>query len=112
MLQKPFEDRICISENLTSKHRLLFAKHPHGNYHLLVATKEPQKQNEILDLNDFQAALIALKAVEDRNTGKAFMYFEPYAIMNHKHLNVIPVDSLLGGKIPINVRVLEAMKRA
>ena len=44
------------------------------------------------------------------------MYFNgglfPYVSLNHKHLQVIPIDSLLCGKIPIEECVVEAMERA
>ena len=39
---KPFESGICIEENLTTNHRLLFNKYPARKQHLLVITKEPE----------------------------------------------------------------------
>ena len=114
MLLKPFEDGICINENLTRKHRLLFAKYPKGKHHVLIATKEPNRQNETLtlDLEDFKAVLTAMKSLGN----ESLMYFNggqnPYAKLHHKHMNVLPVESLIGGKIPINERVMDSMKSA
>jgi ATP adenylyltransferase/5',5'''-P-1,P-4-tetraphosphate phosphorylase II len=59
VLLKPFEDGICIEEDLTLKHRLLFSKFPDGKKHLLIATKEPEKQSDMLNVRDFEAILIA-----------------------------------------------------
>lgn len=39
---KPFESGICIEENLTKKHRLIFNKYPARKHHVLVITKEPE----------------------------------------------------------------------
>jgi ATP adenylyltransferase/5',5'''-P-1,P-4-tetraphosphate phosphorylase II len=67
-----------------------------------------------LNVHDFEAALIAMKALS--NNGKCMMYFNgglyPYVSLNHKHLQVIPIDSLIYGKIPIEECIMEAMERA
>ena len=67
---KPFEAGICIEENLTSKHRLIFNKFPARKNHILVITKEPERQSMRLKTDDFRAALIALKTLDE-----AFMYY-------------------------------------
>lgn len=40
---KPFESGICIEENLTQRHRLIFNKFPARKHHVLVITKEPER---------------------------------------------------------------------
>ena len=108
---KPFESGICIEENLTSKHRLLFNKFPARNCHVLVITKEPENQGNRLNTTDFMAALVALKTLDE-----AFMYYNSGptagASQNHKHMHVIPVKSLTNNKIPIHDRVMDALQRA
>jgi ATP adenylyltransferase/5',5'''-P-1,P-4-tetraphosphate phosphorylase II len=37
---EPFEEGICIKDNLTRTHRLLFNKYPGREYHVLIVTKE------------------------------------------------------------------------
>ena len=39
---EPFEEGICIDDNLTKTHRLIFNKYPSRKYHLLVITKEKE----------------------------------------------------------------------
>ena len=41
---KPFESGICVEENLTTHHRLIFNKFPARKHHVLVITKEPERQ--------------------------------------------------------------------
>ena len=41
---KPFESGICIEETLTTQHRLIFNKFPAYKHHVLVITKEPERQ--------------------------------------------------------------------
>ena len=62
---KPFETGICIEENLTANHRLLFNKHPARKHHVLVITKEPEQQGSRLNTKDFMAALVAMKSLDD-----------------------------------------------
>ena len=40
---EPFEEGICLEDNLTKSHRLIFNKYPSRAYHLLVITKEKEK---------------------------------------------------------------------
>ena len=62
---KPFENGICIEENLTTNHRLLFNKFPARRHHVLVVTKEPESQANRLNTKDFMAALVALKTLDE-----------------------------------------------
>ena len=39
---EPFEEGICIDDNLTKSHRLIFNKYPARKNHLLVITKEKE----------------------------------------------------------------------
>ena len=85
---------------------------------MLIATKEPNRQNEILtlELEDFKAVLTAMKSLEIKGGSQSLMYFNggqnPYAKLFHKHMSVLPIESLIGGKIPINERVMDSMKSA
>ena len=50
---EPFEEGICIRDNLTKTHRLLFNKYPSRQYHVLVITKEKENQGDLLNALDF-----------------------------------------------------------
>lgn len=105
---KPFEAGICIEESLTPHHRLIFNKFPARKHHLLVITKEPERQSSRLNKRDFEAALLALKSLDE-----AFLYYNAGEIagasQDHKHMQIIPVSSLQNGKIPIQDRVMDAL---
>ena len=70
MFLKPFEAGICIEESLTSHHRLIFNKFPVRKHHVLVITKEPEPQASRLNQRDFEAALLAMKSLDE-----AFLYY-------------------------------------
>ena len=55
---------------MTTHHRLIFNKFPARKHHVLVITKEPERQQTRLNTSDFKAALIALKTLDE-----AFMYY-------------------------------------
>ena len=61
-------------------------------------------------MKDFEAALIAMKALD----GFIFYNSGPLAgaSQSHKHIQVVPMSSLTNKKIPINDRVMDAMKRS
>ena len=40
---KPFEEGICIEEDLTKSHRLIFNKYVARKHHVLVITKEQER---------------------------------------------------------------------
>ena len=108
---KPFEHGICIEENFTQNHRLIFNKFPARKLHVLVITKEPEPQTSKLNTSDFKAALLALQTL-----GDSFMYYNSGptagASQDHKHMQVIPIQSLPNKKIPIHDRVIDALTRA
>ena len=106
---EPFEEGICIRDNLTKTHRLLFNKYPSRKYHVLIITKEKELQGDLLNERDFEAQILTMRALDGvvyYNAGQA-----SGASQDHKHLQCIPITSLPYKKIPINERVMEAMKR-
>jgi sulfate adenylyltransferase (ADP) / ATP adenylyltransferase len=106
---EPFEEGICIDDNLTKSHRLIFNKYPARKNHLLVITKEKEAQGDLLNWRDFEASLLTMKALD------GFVFYNSNSIsgasQQHKHMQVVPVTSLPGGKIPINQKVMETIKR-
>ena len=106
---EPFEEGICIDDNLTKTHRLLFNKYPAWVYHVLVITKEKEKQGDVINQRDFEASLLAMITLD------GFLYYNSSPISGasqpHKHLQVIPISSLPNRRIPINERVMDAIKR-
>ena len=82
---EPFEPGICIEENLTQNHRLIFNKFPARKHHVLVITKEPESQSKRLNTSDFMASLLALKTLDE-----SFMYYNSNSIsgasQDHKHM--------------------------
>jgi ATP adenylyltransferase len=61
---EPFEEGICIDDQLTKTHRLLFNKFPSRPHHVLIVTKDKEKQGDLLNIRDLEASLIAMKAVD------------------------------------------------
>ena len=107
---EPFEEGICIDDNLTKTHRLLFNKYPSRKNHVLVVTKEREMQGDLLNWRDFEASLLAMRALD------GFIFYNSNSIsgasQQRKHLQVVPVKSLPLGKIPINQKIMETMKKA
>jgi ATP adenylyltransferase/5',5'''-P-1,P-4-tetraphosphate phosphorylase II len=83
---EPFEEGICIRDSLTKTHRLLFNKYPARPYHVLVITKERQKQGELLNTSDFEAAMLVMRAFGNN----ALLFYNSSLIsgasQEHKHL--------------------------
>lgn len=81
---EPFEEGICIDDNLTQTHRLIFNKFPVRDHHVLVITKEKEKQSDLLNARDFEASLIAMKSLD----GILFYNSGPLAgaSQSHKHI--------------------------
>jgi ATP adenylyltransferase len=107
---EPFEDGICIEDNLSKTHRLIFNKYPSRKHHVLVITKEREQQGDLLNVRDFEASIKAMKALD----GFLFYNSDPVAgaSESHKHLQVIPVSSLPNKRIPINEKVVDTIKRS
>jgi len=108
---EPFEDGICVCDNLTKTHRLLFNKYPCREHHVLVVTKHREQQGELLNFEDFKASLIVLRAFQ--SNAVVFYNSSPTAgaSQSHKHLQVMPVASIPGKKVPINERAMETLSR-
>ena len=66
--EPPFENGAYIDE-LTDTHRLIFNKFSVCERHVIVITKEFQKQIDPLDIDDFKASCIAMVSLN------AFMFF-------------------------------------
>jgi ATP adenylyltransferase len=79
---------MCVEESLTSKHRLLFWKKALRPNHLVIITKEPERQTERLNVEDFKAMLIGMRSLED-----SFCYFNSGVNagqqQNHKHFSLL-----------------------
>ena len=81
---EPFEEGICIEDELTKSHRLIFNKIPVRQYQSFIVTKEREKQSELLNIKDIEASLVAMVALEGfvfYNSGK-----RAGASQDHKHL--------------------------
>ena len=100
---EPFEKGIMIDDNFTKTHRLMFSKFPQRPYHCLVATKEREPQTTPLSIEDFEATLKTMKALD------GFAYFNCGTIAGssvpHKHCQIIPLKSLSQGRLLIDDQV-------
>ena len=78
--------------------------------HLLIITKAKKQQTDLLNKEDFEAVCITMRAMDE-----SFAFYNAGEIagasQNHKHIQVIPLDSIPGKQIPIDARVREAMAR-
>lgn len=88
--EPPFEHGAYIDE-ITDTHRMIFNKFSVCERHVIVITKEFQKQIDPLDIDDFKASVIAMVSLN------AFMFFNSGfnsgASIMHKHMQVIPYNS-------------------
>ena len=84
----------------------MFNKFPILSNHLLVISKEFEPQNHKLNITDFEAVLIGMKALE---TGVSYMNcgINAGASQPHKHLQVIPESELriTGGRLPLTLAI-------
>jgi len=89
---EPFEKGICIEDNLTKTHRLIFNKYPVLDQHLLIVTKEKEKQQDLLNVKDFEAILLTMKSMS------GFSYYNSSekagASQSHKHMQFVAYDSM------------------
>jgi len=87
----PFENGAFIDE-ITDSHSLVYNKFSVVPRHSIVITKEFERQIDPLNIEDFKAAAIVNTAL------KAFMFFNSGfnsgASIMHKHLQIIPYDSM------------------
>lgn len=102
----PFERKVCEKNYLASlskTHALIYNKFPLVPSHVLVITKEMERQTSFINRNDFYAALKVLQAMD------CFVFFNGGAAagssQRHKHLQAIPLDSFPNSKMPLNALV-------
>ena len=62
---KPFEPGLCIEDDLTAKHTLLFNKFPVRRNHVLIITKEKRQQTDLLNQSDFEAICLTMKSLDE-----------------------------------------------
>lgn len=87
----PFEPGIFICD-LDSDYRLLFNKFYISKGHTLIVTKKFEEQNKQLTLRDFEVIQLVMRdmnAVVFFNSGPESGFSQP-----HKHIQVIPVESM------------------
>ena len=87
----PFENGAYIDE-VTDSHCLIFNKFSVCDRHVIIVTKEFEKQIDPLNIEDFKATCIAMVSLN------AFMFFNSGfnsgASIMHKHMQVIPYSSM------------------
>ena len=91
--------------DLLHRHRLIYNKFCVCDNHVLVITKEFEHQLDPLNNEDFRAALATCKALDGMlyfNCG-----FNSGASIPHKHLQIIPYESLYGGILPFEEAALQ-----
>ena len=105
----PFAKEQCAMiyiESLSETHALLYNKFPLVPYHVLVVTKEFEKQMSLINQADFEAALKVMKALD------SFMFFnggpDAGASQEHKHLQAIPYSSFPNQTIPLDALIAVA----
>ena len=90
----PFPQGSFIDE-VTDTHSLIFNKFSVCDRHVIVITKEFEKQIDPLNIDDFKASAIVMASMN------AFMFFNSGfnsgASIMHKHMQVIPYDSMGDG---------------
>lgn len=96
-----------ISE-LTETHRLVFNKFSVCDNHVIVITKEFEKQTDPVTFDDFHASLMVMRSLN------AFVFYNSGynsgASIMHKHLQLIPYESLADGILPVEEAVKSEIK--
>ncbi len=102
----PFAKEHCSKiyiESLSETHALLYNKFPLVPFHVLVVTKEFEKQMSLISEADFEAALKVMKALD------CFVFFNggpnAGASQEHKHLQAIPYSSFPNQTIPLDALI-------
>jgi len=87
----PFENGAYIGE-VTETHHLIFNKFSVCERHVIIITKDFEKQIDPLNIDDFKASAMVMASM------KAFMFFNSGynsgASIMHKHMQVIPYESM------------------
>ncbi len=99
----PFEQGICIDDDFTKHHRLLYNKFPARIGHLLITTKEFREQKAPVTQQDFEAMLKVLSLY------KGFVFFNSGPVagasQKHKHYQYIKTASLPHSVIPVQTLI-------
>lgn len=109
---EPFENGAFIDE-ITETHSLIFNKFSVCERHVIVITKEFARQIDPLDIEDFKASCITMRSLN------AFMFFNSGfnsgASIMHKHMQIIPYDSMeadgISTFIPVEQEALAYIKQ-
>jgi ATP adenylyltransferase len=99
---EPFEPGAFIDE-VTETHSLIFNKFSVCDQHVIVITKDFEKQIDPLNIDDFKATSIVMASMN------AFMFFNSGfnsgASIMHKHMQIIPYSSI-EGVVPVEQAAL------
>ncbi|MBW4576891.1 MAG: phosphorylase [Aphanothece sp. CMT-3BRIN-NPC111] len=95
----PYEEDLFVAD-ISDTHLCLLNKFNVVEHHLLIVTRAFEEQEDLLNLQDFEAMWIALAAIDGLvfyNSGKA-----AGASQRHKHLQLVPLPLIPDGeRIPI-----------
>ncbi|MCL2932043.1 MAG: phosphorylase [Trichodesmium sp. MAG_R03] len=102
----PYEENLFVAD-ISRTHLCLLNKYNVVDYHLLIVTREFEKQENLLNLQDFQALGSCMGEFEGLafyNSGKI-----AGASQRHRHLQVVPLPMVPDGKkIPIDRAIATA----
>lgn len=102
----PYEEDLFVAD-ISTTHLCLLNKYNVVDYHLLIVTREFEEQENLLNLQDFQALASCMGEFEGLafyNSGKT-----AGASQRHKHLQIVPLPMVPGGeKIPIDRAIATA----
>ena len=102
----PYEENLFVAD-ISRTHLCLLNKYNVVDYHLLIVTREFEKQENLLNLQDFQALGSCMREFEGLafyNSGKI-----AGASQRHRHLQVLPLPMVPDGKkIPIDRAIATA----
>ncbi|MGD1805882.1 ATP adenylyltransferase family protein [Dapis sp. BLCC M126] len=102
----PYEEDLFVAD-ISRTHLCLLNKYNVVDYHLLIVTREFEEQENLLNLQDFQALAGCMGEFEGLafyNSGKT-----AGASQRHKHLQIVPLPMIPDGeKIPIDRAIATA----
>ncbi len=102
----PYEEDLFVAD-ISKTHLCLLNKYNVVDYHLLIVTREFEEQENLLNLQDFQALGSCMGEFEGLafyNSGKT-----AGASQRHKHLQIVPLPMVPDGeKIPIDRAIATA----
>ena len=102
----PYEEDLFVAD-ISKTHLCLLNKYNVVDYHLLIVTREFEEQENLLNLQDFQALGSCMGEFEGLafyNSGKT-----AGASQRHKHLQIVPLPMVPNGeKIPIDRAIATA----